>query len=49
MCQQNDLIFAQLLQQARIRALTQVDISIFNEKVVTSLILSYLLNNIIIV
>ena len=44
--QQSNSIFTQLLQRAQMKTLTQADILILNEKIVTSLTLSDLLNNI---
>ncbi len=49
MHQQRDPIFAQLLRRACKGTLTQANVSILNKKLVTSLILSNLLNNIVIV
>ncbi len=49
MCQQSNPIFAQLLRRARKGALTQADVSILNEKVVTGLTLNDPLNNIVII
>ncbi len=49
MRQQSDRIFAQLLRQAHKRVLTQADVLMLNEKVVTGLILNDPLNNIVIV
>ena len=49
MCQQSNPIFAQQLRWSRKGALTQADVSMLNEKVVTGLTLSDPLNNIVIV
>ncbi len=49
MYQQSDPIFVQLPRQVRKGELTEADVSILNEKVVTSPILNNLLNNIVIV
>ena len=49
MRQDSNLISQQLLRRVRIGALTQADVSILNEKIVTGLTLSDLLNNIVIV
>ena len=49
MCQQSNLVFAQLLRRVRKRALTQADVSILNKKVVIGLILSDPLNKIVII
>lgn len=49
MRQQGDPIFTQLLRRARKGALTQADVSILNDEVVTGLTLSDPLNNIVIV